>query len=92
MAELRLGPKHTALTVGLFAAIMHMLWSLVVALGAGQGWLGWMLSLHFLSVSVTITAFNAVTAIMLVAFTFVMGAVAGWIFATVFNWVGKKRF
>jgi hypothetical protein len=92
MAELRLGPKHTALTVGLFAAIMHILWSLAVAIGFGQGWTGWVLSLHFLSMSVTITAFNFVTAITLAIFAFVAGAVVGWIFATVFNWVGKKKF
>lgn len=92
MANIRLGPKHTALTVGIFAAIMHLLWSLMVAVGVGQGWTNWMLSLHFMTMAVSVTAFSAVTMLMLLILTFVVGAVAGWIFAIVFNWIGKKKF
>ena len=85
-----LNAKQTGLTLGLFAAILHALWAIVVALGFGQALTNWKLGMHFISMSVTITAFSIGTAIMLVVMAFVGGYVIGWLFANLWNWSAKK--
>lgn len=72
--------KNTGgLILGLFFGAFHLLWSLMVALGWAQPILNWVYSMHFLNNPFTVAPFNVVTALMLVAFTFVVGYVAGFI-------------
>ncbi|MBI4018015.1 MAG: hypothetical protein HY368_00185 [Candidatus Aenigmarchaeota archaeon] len=87
----KLNPKRAGMAVGAFAGLVHLFWALLVAAGLGQWWSDWKLSLHFLNVPLTVTAFNPVTAAMLVVLTFVAGFAAGWVFAWVWNWAGKWK-
>ncbi|HLC51175.1 MAG TPA: hypothetical protein VJH90_02245 [archaeon] len=85
-----LNPKQVAVSLGLLAAAMHLIWSVMVALGFGQAWINWIIGLHFVSATVTVMPFNAVTAIILLVVTFVLGSIVGFVFATAWNWTGKK--
>lgn len=79
------------LIFGIFLAVMHALWSLAVAVMPGylQKFLDWAFELHSLKPIYVITSFNLVNAILLVALTFVVGYVFGWVFAVIWNWVKK---
>jgi len=89
MAKIQLDEKQVALAFGAFAAILHVVWSVIVAVGSGQKFADWILGLHMLSTAAKITAFSAVTALTLIIVTFVIGMIFGWVFAKVWNWAGK---
>lgn len=72
--------KNTGgLILGLFLGGFHLLWSIMVALGWAQPLLNWIYSIHFLNNPFTVGAFDVVTALILVGFTFVVGYVVGFI-------------
>lgn len=81
------------LTLGVLISAMHAAWALWIAVAPAtlQSLLDWVFALHFLQPYWTITAFNAVDAVLLVAVTFVAGYAMGWTFADVWNLVAKKR-
>ena len=88
MKELDTG--KTALIVGSFAGLMHLVWSAVVALGFGQVWLDFILNLHFLNNPFTVSTFDVTRAVLLVVVTFAVGYAVGWVFATIWNKLLKK--
>lgn len=88
--NLKLDPQKTGLALGSLAALMHVVWSLLVALGLTQGWMDWVFSLHFLNNPYTVAPFDVVTALMLVVLAGIMGFVVGWVFATIWNYWQKK--
>lgn len=91
MAIRKLNEKHLALTFGSFAAIIHAAWAVIVAAGYGQTLVDWLKGLHFVDKMITVTAFNWVTAAMLIIVTFICGAIFGWLFAEVWNWTSKSK-
>jgi len=85
--------KHKlGLIVGSFAALIHAVWAILVALVPDmlQKFLNWIFELHFLSPIYTITSFNAVNAVILVFITFIGGYVVGWVFGWIWGMFGKK--
>lgn len=84
-----LSTQKTGLALGLFFAIVHAAWQLLVWVGSAQTYVNWIMKLHSLKMGVVVTAFNATTAITLVIATFVIGYVFGWVFALVWNKVRK---
>lgn len=86
-----LDTSKTALIFGTFAGFMHLVWSLVVALGFAQVWLDFILSLHFLNNPYTVANFDLTKALTLVLVTFVVGYVVGWVFAYIWNMLLKKK-
>lgn len=87
---MKLDPQKTGLVLGSFAALMHLAWSLLVAVGLAQWWMDWVLSIHFLNNPYTVKSFDIATALTLVIITGVAGFAAGWVFATVWNYWQKK--
>lgn len=85
-----LNVKQTALAVGLTAAFFHALWAIAVAAGFAQQWLNFKLANHFVIIEAGIAQFSLMTALIAVIMCFVAGAVIGGVFATIWNWVGKK--
>lgn len=83
--------NKTALTVGSFMGLMHLLWSVVVALGFAQGLMDFVFSLHFLNNPYTVNNFDVTLAAMLVVMTFVVGFLGGWIFARMWNMMMKRK-
>ena len=87
---MKLSESRTALVVGTFVALVHVIWSLLVFFGFAKPYMDWILGLHFVNNSFTLKPFAFGTAITLVIFTFVIGYVFGYIFAMVWNKLHKK--
>jgi len=87
---MKLSETKTALVVGTFAGLMHAVWSLLVFLGLAEPYLNWILGLHFLSNPYVLAPFSFRTAIFLVVFTFVIGYLLGFVFATIWNRLHKR--
>jgi hypothetical protein len=77
--------KKFSLTIGLFAAVMHAIWAVVVALGFGQWWIDFATSMHFMSSQTIVMAFDLGRAIGLVVLAFIMGYIVSSIFAKIWN-------
>jgi hypothetical protein len=79
------------LTLGSFAALVHVVWALLVATGTAQAVMNWVHKIHFLSMPTQIMPFDIGTALLLVVVAFVMGNVVGMVLATLWNsFHGKK--
>lgn len=83
MHELK--PKKVALVLGSFAAVMHAVWSALVAMGVAQSYMDFVMGLHFLRNPYTVQSFSFANALGLVFMAFVMGNVVGYVFATIWN-------
>ena len=86
----QLNKNRLGLAVGYFAALMHLILAILVAISIANSVLGWILPLHFLALDVTFTSFSILTAIELIIAAFIGGYVVGWVFAAIWNWVDKK--
>lgn len=87
---MKLDPQKTGLVTGSLAGLVHAVWSLMVFLGLAQGWMDWVFSLHFLENPFTVGTFNLVTALILIVVTSIVGFVAGFVFANIWNYWQKK--
>ena len=85
-----LNAKRVALALGGTFAAVHIIWSLVIALGWGQGLVDFLHSMHFIKPVVMVEPFNFGTAIGVVILAGIVGAVVGFIFANIWNRVGGK--
>ena len=85
-----LNPKQVGLTTGLFAAIVHIVWAVLVAIGVAEPFSRWVMGLHFVSEQYTVNAFSIGNAVMLVIFAFIAAFIVGYVFANVWNWTAKK--
>lgn len=84
--------KNSAgLILGSFLGGFHFLWALLVAVGGAQALLDWVFSLHFLNDPYRVAEFNVGTAAMLVIFTFVVGYVAGFCLAFLWEKIHGKK-
>lgn len=85
----KLDGNKLGLTLGIFGAILHAVWSLFVAIMPSglQRFLDWLVSLHSMSMPVAIMPFNLMNAVLLIIAVFVIWYALGWIFAAVWNWV-----
>ncbi len=79
-----------ALVVGLYVAILHALWTVLVALGVGQTVIDWIFPLHFINSLYTISDFNLFTAASLTIMAFVGGYLATLLFIGLWKLVKKK--
>lgn len=85
-----LGQKKFALTLGSFAALGHLAWSILVVTGAAQGLMDWIYGLHFLNNPFRVGSFDLIKAVTLIIVAFIVGYVVGWIFAVIWNAMHKK--
>ena len=82
--------NKVGLVLGVFFAILHAAWALLVAIGSAQQLIDWVLPLHFLNVVYSLTSFSIGTAVILITLAFVGGYITGWLFALVWGWFGGK--
>jgi thiamine transporter ThiT len=83
--------NKTGLTFGFLISFLHLMWSALVALGVAQVLLDFILRLHMMSMPITILPFSIVSALELIALTFVSGYVFGWLMAFFWNKCIAKR-
>ncbi len=88
---MHLKPIKVGMAVGGFAAVMHILWSAIVALGWGQAWLDFIFNAHMIKPVLQVQMFDFATALTLIIVTAVVGLIAGFIFAHVWNGVGAQK-
>jgi len=83
-------PMTVALYTGMFVSSLHLLWSVMVALGVGQIYLDWILGLHFIKNPYIVIPFNFGTMFTLLIVTFVVGFILGWVGTICWNKMVKK--
>lgn len=88
---MKLKVGSTAMVFGVFMALVHLVWMLMVMFGVAQWYLNWILGLHLVSNPYKILPFNLVTAATLIVVTFAVGYVGGWIFAFIWNRLHKGK-
>lgn len=85
-----LNKNQVGLITGIFFAVLHIGWSLLVFLGLAQALVDWVLWLHFMNIQVRIESFDLLKGVQLALFTFVVGYLLGWICTWIWNMVIKK--
>ncbi|MFH0889936.1 MAG: hypothetical protein V1836_02210 [Candidatus Aenigmatarchaeota archaeon] len=90
----QLNESKTGLVLATFVALLHVVWSVIVAVipGSFQSFLDWVFTLHHLKPFYALLPFNLGNAVLLVILTFVFGYVFGYAFAAVWNWAMKQKF
>jgi hypothetical protein len=81
----QLNQQKTALTVALFVGGWHAIWSLLIAMGAGQAIYDFILWTHMTHLPVVVGPFDFLASSVLVVITFVTGYVFGFAFAYLWN-------
>jgi hypothetical protein len=85
-----ISPAKAAISVGTVIGLYHLMWVTIVALGWAKPVLDFILRLHFIDLNVAIAPFAVGTAAELVVLTFALGALFGFVFALVWNWLGSE--
>jgi len=80
-----LDPNKISFMVGALLAFFHAVWAMLVAFGFAQALLNWVFWLHFIKNPYMLDSFDLTRALMLVAFTFGVGYVVGWIVTYCWN-------
>lgn len=87
----QISEKKAAMLLATFAVTVHIIWSVLVALGFADDYVNWMLGMHFISApTVTVGAFDIVTALSLIVSVAIVAYIAGFIFALAWNRVFVK--
>ncbi len=81
--------QKVGMAVGGTVAAVHVVWSVVVALGWGQALVDFATGIHFVKTTAMVMPFDFGTAVELVVITAIIGYVLGFVFATVWNKVSK---
>jgi len=85
----KLNKKQVALSIGIFAAICHLVWSIAVAIGI-QKYIDWVLLLHSIKLDLLLTNVVILNVIILLVLAFIGGYIFGYVFAAIYNYIGKK--
>ena len=82
--------NQLGLTVGTFFALCHAIWVVFVGVGFAKPLIDWIIPLHFIDMSYSITVFSLGSAVTLVILAFLGGYISGWVLAGIWNWASKK--
>lgn len=85
----RIDPHKTGLALGALVGGLHVLWSLLVALGFAQPLLNFIFTVHMVKPLFVVDPFSLPLAATLVVVTAVIGYVVGNLFAIIWNYVGR---
>ncbi len=81
--------KKFGLVLGSFAAFVHLVWAVLVALNWAQPLSDFVHRMHFLNNTMSVMPFDFGRALLLIVIAFVMGNVVGNIFAFFWNKINK---
>ncbi len=87
---MRIDPMRTGLIFGLFLALFHAAWAILVMLGWAQSLLNIVSWAHFITPPYRVEIFEAGRAAILAGFVFATGAVMGWALALLWNSAGRS--
>ncbi len=77
--------KKVGLVLGSFIGLVHLVWSVLIALGFAQPLLDFIYSMHSLNNPFMVASFDMMRSIELIGITFVIGNIVGYVFATLWN-------
>jgi len=78
--------KHkVGLVVGSFAGLVHLVWSVAIALGFAQPWIDFVYRIHSLNNPFTVMHFELGKAVGLIILTFIIGYIVGYVFAALWH-------
>lgn len=83
-------PKQTALFLGTFVSLIHIVWSVLVLLGFAQILVDFIYWLHFLNNPFSVQSFEVSRALILIVITFCVGFGVGFVAGSLWNTVLKK--
>jgi hypothetical protein len=86
----KLSKAKTGLALGLFMAIVHAVWAILVALGVAQGLIDWVTGMHMMVNPYVVSGFSLGAAVGLIVMVFVAGYILGWVFAALWNSLRKS--
>jgi len=90
---MKLDEKQTAVSLGLLFAAIYAAWVVLVGVGFGQTLLNLRLSTMFVTgLTLGLTQITAVTVVIGLLCAFIIGAIIGWVFAEIWNWVPKQKW
>lgn len=81
-------PFRAALTFALLLGGFHVFWAVLVATRLAQPLSDLLFRIHFIRPVYVIEPFQLGLAALLVAITTAVGALVGWAFAVIWNWMG----
>ena len=87
----RINPYKAALSVGGVLGLYHASWATIVLADWAKPFLDLLLRLHFIRMEYEIAPFGFGTAGALIALTFTIGAIFGFVFALVWNWLSSQE-
>ena len=77
--------NKTGLTFGFLISFLHLVWAVLVAIGLAQPLVNFILNIHMVSEAVLVMPFNLGKAIGLIAVTFIVGYIFGYLMAFFWN-------
>lgn len=77
--------SKSALSVAVLLAAVHLMWSVLVALGWAQAFLDFVFWAHMLNSPYIVQSFNMTAFVTLIVLTSVIGAVFGYLLAVIWN-------
>ncbi len=80
---------RVGLAVGTFVGLVHLIWSVLVAVRLAQPLMDFILRLHFVEMSHTVGTFQLGTAVILIIVATVVGYIVGVVFGSIWNWAHK---
>lgn len=84
-----LNPKKTGLAVGKLLGGVHLVWSLLVALGSAQALVDFSLWAHMVSLPVVVKPFDISAAIAVIVVATAVGCALGYAFAKIWNYLHR---
>ncbi len=85
-----ISPTKTAVAVGSVIGLWHLVWVTLVGIGWAKPVMDFILKLHFIKLQYALAPYAATTAGELVILTFVIGAVFGFVFSLIWNWLSSE--
>ena len=73
------------MALGVFMAVFHALWSVMILIGVAQWFMDFIFKLHMIAPPYTISSFSFGSAIALIVVTGVIGYIMGWVLGWAWN-------
>jgi hypothetical protein len=77
--------NKAGLTLGTTIGGLHLVWSLLIAIGLAQPLVDFVLKIHMVKPMYIVDSFNAGSALLLIVITAIIGYIVGYTFASIWN-------
>lgn len=85
-----ISPAKTAITFAVLFGGLHLVWSILVALGWAQAIIDFIFWAHMINLPVVISAFDLTATVTLVVITSIIGYIFGYFMAIIWNYLHRE--